>query len=222
MKFSNVAFTLVDSQILESYQQMLPGLADYLGPGCEIVLHSLEDLEHSVVAICNGERTGRQVGAPITDLALQMLAQIQESPTRDSVIYFNRTGAQEAFRSTTIVIRGERGRAIGLLCINFDLYQPLQPFLQLLAGQQPAPDGGPVEVHAKQSDDLIASAVDAVRAEVCADGAIPASGRNREIIRRLYGKGIFNLKSAVYVIAELLGISRNTVYLHLRNAEKPQ
>ena len=33
----------VDHKILESYKTVLEGLADYLGDGCEIALHSLED-----------------------------------------------------------------------------------------------------------------------------------------------------------------------------------
>ena len=44
-----------------------------MGSAYEIVLHSLEDFDHSVIAIVNGEHTGRTVGAPITDLALDML-----------------------------------------------------------------------------------------------------------------------------------------------------
>ena len=38
----------MDRDIINSYRQMLAGLSDYLGSGYEIVLHSLEDLNHSV------------------------------------------------------------------------------------------------------------------------------------------------------------------------------
>lgn len=41
-----------------------------------MVLHSLEDTEHSVIKIINGHHTGRTEGMPITDLALQMLEEI--------------------------------------------------------------------------------------------------------------------------------------------------
>ena len=40
-----VALTDTDRAILESYKAMLNGLAEYLGSGYEIVLHSLEDLD---------------------------------------------------------------------------------------------------------------------------------------------------------------------------------
>ena len=51
-----------DRLILESYKAVLDGLADYLGSGYEIVLHSLENFEHSVIKIINGEHTGRKEG----------------------------------------------------------------------------------------------------------------------------------------------------------------
>ena len=71
--------TLVDRAILESYKEVAEGLSDYLGEGYEIVLHSLESLESSVIKIINGYHTGRKEGAPITDLALKMLEEIRNS-----------------------------------------------------------------------------------------------------------------------------------------------
>ena len=52
--------TEVDREILRSYQYMLDGLALYLGDSYEIVLHSLEELSHSVIKIINGHYTKRE------------------------------------------------------------------------------------------------------------------------------------------------------------------
>ena len=49
----------------------MDGLALYLGEGYEFVLHSLEDLSHSVVKIINGHYSNRKPGAPITDFLLK-------------------------------------------------------------------------------------------------------------------------------------------------------
>ena len=220
MEMQNVTFTLVDSVILDSYKGALAGLSAYLGDGYEIVLHSLEDLDHSVVAIFNGERSGRQVGAPITDLALQMLARIEEENMQDNIIYFNCNEGRESFKSATIVIRGERRRVIGLLCINYDLNQPINNIIHNLT---PREENLPIrtdEVLADHSDQLILSMLEEVRTEVCGDASITPVNRNKEIVRRLYDKGVFNLKNAVVKVAELLDISRNTVYMHLRNIDK--
>ena len=99
---------------------MLDGLAAYLGDGYEIVLHSLHDLDHSVIKIINGHDTGRREGFPITDLALSMLAKIEERPDTNCITYFNRNAEKgEPLKSATIVIRNHSRMAIGLLCINF-------------------------------------------------------------------------------------------------------
>ena len=49
-----LVLTKTERAILASYQTMLDGLALYLGDGYELVLHSLEDLSHSVIKIING------------------------------------------------------------------------------------------------------------------------------------------------------------------------
>ena len=43
-----LTLTETDKTILESYKTVLDGLAEYLGDGYELILHSLENLEHSV------------------------------------------------------------------------------------------------------------------------------------------------------------------------------
>ena len=41
--------TKADRLILDSYKTVLDGFSEYFGEGYELVLHSLEDLEHSVI-----------------------------------------------------------------------------------------------------------------------------------------------------------------------------
>ena len=62
--------------------------------------------------------------------------------------------------------------------------------------------------------------VEQIRKEVIEDKEITSVNRNKEIIQRLYQKGVYNMKDAVIRTAELLGISKNTVYMHLRNIEQ--
>ena len=89
MPTGNLKLTSLDKKILHSYCQTLDGLSNYLGNGYEIVLHSLEDYEHSAIKVINGYHTGRTEGAPITDLALKMLEQIRRNEENDhGVIYY--------------------------------------------------------------------------------------------------------------------------------------
>lgn len=73
-----IVLTETDRMILESYKNLLEGLSAYLGNAYEFVLHSLENYDRSVIKIINGFHTGRTEGAPITDLALSMLEEIQK------------------------------------------------------------------------------------------------------------------------------------------------
>ena len=49
------------------------------------------------------------------------------------------------------------------------------------------------------------------------DASLGSSVRNKAIVHRLYDMGIFEIKDAAQLVAEMLGISRHTVYLHIRN-----
>lgn len=223
MQMDNRVLGPADKQILESYKGLLAGLADYLGDGFEIVLHSLEDLDRSVIAIINGHYTGRQVGAPVTDLALAMLNEIERNGQTNYVSYFNHNKKAEPLKSSTIAIQGEGGRVIGLLCINFYLHTPFYRFLQQwtpVADDAAKNAKQTVETYSDSTEELITDALQQIYPDVMGDHNVPTVNKNKEIIARLDEKGLFNLKNAVPLTAEHLGISKNTVYMHVRNLHK--
>lgn len=198
---------------------MLDGLAEYMGPGYEIILHSLENYDNSAIKIINGHFSGRTEGAPLTDLALQMLDAIEANPANaQGIIYLNKTVSGQPLRSTTIPIHGEDNRIIGLLCMNFHMNLPLSTILKHLATTTTSaiPEGR-IETYANNIDDLVLSALQDAKEQVYANPNISASNRNKEIIAILNQKSIFNIKDAVITVANHMGISKNTVYLHLRN-----
>ena len=214
--------TETDRKILESYESVIDGLSAYLGSSFEFVLHSLEFYEHSVIKIINGYHTGRTVGAPITDLALSMLERINSQEESGGYItYFTKNKKGEPLKSTTIAIPGENGRIIGLLCINLYLNTPLQEALQGfvdLSNSQPGNERSQEsESFVENIDDLLGNTVQKVRSKVFADNQVPAAAKNKEIVRILADMGIFNIKDSVQKVSEQLNISKNTVYMHIRN-----
>ena len=219
MAHQPIKLTKVDREILNSYITMIQGLAFYLGNGYEMVLHSLESFEHSVICIINGEHTGRKVGAPITDLALNMLDEISKGQ-EDYITYFSKNRKGEPLKSTTIAIRGDKGRIVGLFCINFYMNTPIHDILQTMLPVPAPPVNTPKENFAENSDELIETALEAVKNEIYADQSISASNKNKHIVYQLDERGIFNIKDAVVKVANLLGISKNTVYMHIRNKAK--
>ena len=181
-------FTRMDRMVLESYKTLCEGLANYLGDGYEIVLHSLENYDNSVIKIINGYYTGRKEGAPITDLALHMLEDIRHNNGKDYIAYYSKNKKGEPMHSTTIAIRSENAKIVGLLCINFYLNTPLASVINTLMKTD---DGANIG-----------------REENFADSP-----------SQLYSKGFFKLKNSVVECAEALGISKNTVYLHIRSCK---
>lgn len=210
--------TKTDRAVLHSYKTVIDGLGEYLGPGYEIVLHSLEDYDHAAIKVINGHYTGRKEGAPITDLAVRMLSEIKESDSgHKNMIYFNQSGKGTPLRSATLPIVGEKGRIVGLLCINFHMEIPLHEYLKGLTQTEEVDERSSiVETYSRNSDDLILSAVEMARLEVSNNAEISALNRNKEIVAILNQKGIFQLKDSVMKVAKTLGITKNTVYLHLR------
>lgn len=221
MAVLNMRLTKTDRLILESYVTMLSGLSAYLGSAYEISLHSLENYQHSVIKIFNGYHSGRHEGAPITDLALNMLTRIQDDSGMDLGVYYsyhttNKSG--ENLKSSTIPIYGENGRIIGLICINLYLDSPLSEILESLAEKK---EREKLDEHFSTSvDDTIINIVSEVKNQVMFNSNIPAVNRNKTLIEVLYKKGLFNMKDSVSLVADILGISKNTVYLHLRNIKK--
>ena len=215
--FSEVHLTEGDRQILESYKKMIDGLADYLGSGYEIVLHSLENFQHSAIRVINGEYTGRKEGAPITDLALAMLSRIRQDHLPGHISYFTENKNGEPLKSATIIIPGTKGTPIGLLCINFYLNTPLSVILEGLTNNRKMEENFLGSSLEEDPESMIRREVEEAKEKVLQDTSVSRSRQKREIIYLLEQKGIFLVKDSVDIVSEMLGISRNTVYLHLRN-----
>ncbi|QCG49414.1 helix-turn-helix transcriptional regulator [Aeromonas schubertii] len=194
--------------LIASFEPVVDALAALFGPGCEVVLHAFDHLHASVVKIANGHVTGRKKGAPVTDFALSRITAL-EGETWSS--YFTRTREGGLMKSASVTLRSRSGQAIGMLCVNFSLDAPLAGLLHALT---------PVHHEAPQQETFAHSVedlVDQVMARVDQDPNLTPGSRNRAIVCRLYDQGIFDIKDAAQQVADRLGLSRHTIYLHIRN-----
>lgn len=220
-----LVLTAADRAILESYTAMVPNLGEYLGEGYEIILHSLENLHHSVIQNVNGHYSGRANGAPITDLALSMLSEIEQDKNHANICYLNRSKSGVPLRSSTIPIFGEHRRIIGLLCINFYTDIPFSSVLKKFSLDTSVAQAISPEIRenfAENTDELIETSLAEIKTAVMNDRSVSSQNKNKEIILELYGRGIFNIKDSVIKVAALLGISKNTVYMHIRNLKSKE
>lgn len=212
-------FTDEDRTILNSYKAVVDGVSALIGEHCEIVLHSLEDIEHSAICIANGHNTNRQVGSPITDLALCSLRNMQSENV--SKPYFTQAKGSVSMKSVTIAIRNKDQRIIGLLCININLDVPVSQFIQSFIPGQDSDETSAVNF-ASSVEDLVSQTIEKTIEEVNIDRAVANNNKNRQIVVSLFEKGIFDIKDAINLVAERLNISRHTVYLYIRQIKQDQ
>lgn len=211
------AFTEEDRTILASYRAVVDGVSALIGSHCEIVLHSLEDLERSAICIANGHNTNRREGSPITDLALKSLHNLQTDSV--SKPYFTRAKSNGLMKSVTIAIRNKQQRIIGLLCININLDVPMSQFVKSLLPPQTDSETSAVNF-ASSVEDLVAQTVEKTIEEITSDRQVANNNKNRQIVVSLFEKGIFDIKDAINLVAERLDISRHTVYLYIRQIKQ--
>ncbi|EGO2617600.1 hypothetical protein IET35_001080 [Enterococcus faecalis] len=205
---------------------MLDGLGNFFGSTHEVILHSLENLESSAIKVINSHFSNRKEGAPITDMALKMLSQVESEHDYAVKPYYNKNQKGVILKSSTIPVIGENDRIIGLICINMHLEMPLIDYLQdlLPSGQQNdmSQELKNSEHFSDNIDELITTSLTKVKQAVESDPNVSHLNQNKEIVIRLYDQGIFNLKDSVIKIADRLGISKNTIYLHIRNHKKEE
>lgn len=208
-----------DKAYLESLGSLMQSIATSFGRNCEVVLHSLKDPGRSVVKIFNGHITGRKVGAPLTDLGMEIL---KKADTLESDVvgpYFSRLDDGRVLRCVTSLIRNPQGELIGMLCINLDLSTSVMEFMGSLLPPNGEPWENPVESFPLTPNELILRTLGLVRAEVSKQSKLSPSEQNKRIVTELYKRGVFDVKGAVDLVAKESGISRYTVYNYIREAK---
>lgn len=200
---------------------VLKGIAQTLGPWFEVVIHDLKEPDHSLVFI-EGKVTGRQPGAPITDLVLKVLRTYGDRAA-DIIGYETRAKDGRRLRSSTMFLRDEAGRIRGCVCVNVDVnaFEQLMETLKQFTAAQPQPvraNEDAVETFPTDVSEVLALLVDRAVKGL----GKPASGTDRaervELVRALDRKGTFLIKGAVDYLASILGVSRYTVYAYLEEA----
>ena len=63
----------MEVELIRQYTLIVDFLGHVLGPDYEIALHELEDDSNRIIAIANGELTGRHIGSPLSNKMLEYL-----------------------------------------------------------------------------------------------------------------------------------------------------
>ncbi len=205
-----------DKEILDSIKPIVTAVAEVFGRNCEVVLHSLEDPGHSVIMIENGHITGRREGSPLTDLAMKTLIKASEDNSDVVGSYYTRTKDNKLFKSVTSLIKNPSGKVIGMLCINIDISAGFVDFIKDFIPEYSEEKNGAGEHFFSDLQDLVDVTLSKAMQNINASKGISIREKNLQIITELYNQNIFDIKGAVDIVAEQMGLSKYTIYSYLR------
>jgi len=200
--------------LLREGRKIVEALGKMFAPFCEVLLHDLTTVDHSVMVI-ESPLSGRQVGDAITQMGL---ARVKDPSFPDVVQnYANIFPDGRPVKSTSIGLRSSEGKYIAAICLNFDI--SLFSAMQRVLNQFVAVDAVVAPVHETlraQSSDDIREVIEAFAARRNMQPQNLSSIQRREVISDLTSAGLLLLRGAVPVVASVLGISRASVYQALK------
>lgn len=206
---------------LDFYKRLAHAIALQFGDGCEVVVHDLQsaDPDHSIVAIENGHVTGRKLGDGPSHVVLEAL-HAGPHKLEDRLSYLTKTATGKILKSSTVFIRDDGGRVIGIFAINFDItvLRAAQSTINWICGTEADAPKEPepiVRNVADLLDDLIEQSVELVGTPV----ALMTKDDKVRAIRYLNDTGAFLITKSGPKVCKYFGISKYTLYNYLDEAK---
>ncbi|MFB6274015.1 MAG: transcriptional regulator [Salinibacter sp.] len=199
--------------ILEHYVTMAEAIGTMMAPVMEVAVHDLRQPEESIIAIYNGHLTGREVGDGATDLGLRRL---RGEDLPDKMIgYANESPDGTKMKSSSLAIRDDEGELIGALCLNLDIsyFEQYGKFIERLISTHKSDhieDGEDFGATTPRED--IKDAIDQIRISKGWMGQSLSNDQKRTVVEHLYRQGHFKKRGAVTIMADLLGLTRPSIY----------
>ena len=205
MRFSK---TKLEARYVHTFP-IAEGIAAWLHPNAEVVLHDLET--DRVVKIWNN--FSRRNPGEVSLIA----EEIQLEQGRDVYGPYERSNWDgRRLKCISSVVRDVSGERIGLLCLNLDVssFDAFKGFLEAFA----ATSSPPTALVERDWREQIHSALGEHLCEI--NTPLPALTRAQKIdaVRALDAKQLFATRNATQHVAEILEVSRATVYNWLNEA----
>jgi predicted transcriptional regulator YheO len=210
-------------QVIKDFIHLAKGVAQFFGRNCECVVHDLENLKSTVVAI-EGNLTKRKVGSPPTDLLLQAIR--GGAPEEGILNYFSKIKDGRGMKSSTFFIHDGKKNIIGSFCLNFDLTQSLvlKKEIEQFCMTQQNPGKREFELKEGEIRETFPKDLQPMIRQIFEEAVMeigkPLLSLDKEEKLRIVGilekKGVFMIRGAVPKISSLLGVSRGTIYNYMR------
>jgi len=204
---SNKEFTTIWKQ----YEPLIQAIVALFHPFVEVAIHDLK--KGKIVAIYHNI-SRRQVGDPSPLKELQI--DTKEFPDYFSPYYKDNWDGRP-LKCTSITMRNQKGVPVGLICLNVDVnffkegHDLLKTFLKLKEEGE-----NPIEIFGSQCEEQTEMIIEQFLENNQLSLFHLNRNQKRDLVQHLYQKGIFNFKNAAPLIARKLGISRATIYNHIK------
>ncbi|MBO5281794.1 MAG: PAS domain-containing protein [Lachnospiraceae bacterium] len=226
----------IENIILQQYAQLTVFLSQVFDSNHEFALLDLRPEHRCITAIANGHNSGRQVNAPITDLALSF---IQEERWKETPFVCNYTGLSNGKHlvSSSFFIVCE-GQLLGMFCINIhaerseEISKIYQESLELTRHLKTLlPDAGSDEKETAEknviNENFTNSLSERLEQAIALCLPYPSIPLNRlthsekmSVVGSLNDMGFFRIKGSVSETAKRLKCSEATIYRYLSKLEK--
>lgn len=201
---------------LASYIPVCEAIAQLFQPYVEVVLH---DLATGKIAHIANSYSKRKVG----DSSL-----LESEPDFDGeadVIgpYPKTRWDGGRLKSITAVLRDGRKRAVGLLCINYDVesFSGALQQLERLIGLPAPPVETPRQLMSKDWQEAANTTIGQfLKSRNVTLAGLTTQDRD-ELLETLRSEGLFEIRNAVPYVAEILRTTRATIYNRLRAKQQP-
>ena len=202
---------------LEKYFGIADMIQETNGGTCEVIVYDLTKPESIAVHVANGTVTGQKAGKSSDYFVKQVLSRNLENDHVSNCFF--KTADEKAVKSSSALIRDQDGEVIGMICINIDItmLQGVNTMLMNYLNLKTESSAATGEPDAPQN---VMSVIDKLIVSVI--GTADTRGLSRakcvELVHSMDEKGIFLVKGAMDKVAELMGVSRVTIYSYLDEA----
>ena len=212
----------MNASVLQFLLRLAKALAAQFGPNCEVVIHDLlsNDPDSSIVAIENGHISGRKVGDGPSRVVQEAL---NGETAEDRLCYLTKTRDGKTLKSTTVFLRDDDGKPIGILAINYDITlmlameNTLHQFTATGSGEEES-----ITVTTTHVSDLLDELIEQSVRRVGKPVDLMTKEEKVEAIKFLSDTGAFLITKSGNRVCKYFGISKYTLYSYIEEAKNTE
>lgn len=198
---------------LDFLKRLAKGISSQFGRNCEVVIHDLTsgDVDYPIIFIENGDVTHRTTSSNASRVVLNALNHVSDS-LEDKLGYITRTHDGKILKSSTIYIRDDKNKPIGIFSINYDITEltiAKNCIDSLVNHAEDIEAANKIPLNVNQLlDDLLEESVKKIGKPV----ALMSKEQKIEAIQFLNDAGAFLITKAGDKTADFFGISKYSIY----------